>query len=654
MTFNTALWASIAAIITGSVALWTNPARRLNRALFFACGHVGCWLFSLFLSGRGGLVSAGWFRVAAILMLALPVHAVLVQEVLLTGKVRFKSFLRGGWWWLAYFVAMGAWACTIDLSESQQGLFVPACVLGWILYTGLSAGGLKNLRGARRMEYQVFHLGVVSASAFVLGLTIAGLWLQEPVLLELMPLLAVALCMATTWALTSGKVLDARHILASVVERLAMVAAVVMFVWSVQQLAEQFVRVGTAYVLSLSTGLWFAAELHPWIRSVVRQKSKLAQLRRAANEIAARELRPEALEDAFVAVLRERLPAERVVLLMASQSRLTGGGLEFAADHPAMKALQELRWVTPERLERRPDAVGAGMLQAFLHEHRFALLIAGTGPNLTFAIAFGPIQSGKPYTYPLISRLSEIAATMENALSRARYLKQAQHAEQLATVGLLGASIAHEIRNPLVSIKTFVQLLPEHHQEEAFREKFFRLIGDEVGRIDRLTEQLLDLSAPRVYATKEVGLHALLDTCIDLVTAKAEDKQIELIRDYSATSDIVVTDPNAIKQVVLNLSFNAIQALEQQPETRWIRIKTAKTPNNVELAIEDSGPGLAPEIYNRLFQPFHSTKSTGFGLGLAICKDILSSVRASITVDPPASGRGATFRIVLPCPPHTS
>ena len=77
-----------------------------------------------------------------------------------------------------------------------------------------------------------------------------------------------------------------------------------------------------------------------------------------------------------------------------------------------------------------------------------------------------------------------------------------QHAEQLATVGLLGASLAHEIRNPLVTIKTFVHLLPQHHQDPVFRDKFFKLIGDEVNRIDRLTEQLLDLASPRAYAAE--------------------------------------------------------------------------------------------------------------------------------------------------------
>jgi len=654
MTFNTALWAAIVAIITGAVAMWTNPTRMLNRALFFACGHVGCWLFSLFLVSRDGLVSTGWLRVTALLMVAMPAHAALLQEVVLKGVVNWKTFLRSGRVWLLYFLVMGTWACMIRSTGEQRSLFVLACALGWGVHVGLALGRLKSLHGVRRMEYQILHLGVVSASAFALALIAASAWLDAPVVLELMPLLVLALCMATTWALTSGKVLDARHILSSVVERLTMVSLVVMFVWSVQQLAELFMHAGTAYVLSVSTGLWFAAELHPWLRSMIRQKSKQSQLRKAVLAIIGRELRPEALEDAFVAALKERMLTDRAVLLMGSQSRLAGGGLEFPSDYPALVALQEQHWITPELLERKTGLAGAAILKEFMREHQFALVVANPGPTLSFVVALGPTKNSKPYTYPLITRLIEVGATMENALSRARYLKQAQHAEQLATVGMLGASIAHEIRNPLVTIKTFVQLLPEHHQDAAFREKFFRLIGDEVGRIDRLTEQLLDLSAPRVYATKKVELHALLGSCVDLVSAKAEDKQIKLIKDFSAFPDEVVTDQNALKQVILNLSFNAIQALEQRPAERWIKLKTVKHVDNVEVIVEDNGPGIAQEVYGRLFQPFQSTKSSGFGLGLAICKDILSSVQASITVDPPVQGRGATFRITLPCPRPTS
>jgi signal transduction histidine kinase len=148
-----------------------------------------------------------------------------------------------------------------------------------------------------------------------------------------------------------------------------------------------------------------------------------------------------------------------------------------------------------------------------------------------------------------------------------------------------------------------------------------------------------------------VEVHELLRSCLDLMAAKAEDKKVRLLTEFQTGSSEVFTDPNAIKQVMLNLGFNAIQALERHNGERWLRLSTRKVADNVEIAVEDSGPGLAPEVWARLFQPFQSTKSSGFGLGLAICKDILSSLQASITADPPETGRGATFRIVLPCPP---
>jgi C4-dicarboxylate-specific signal transduction histidine kinase len=127
-----------------------------------------------------------------------------------------------------------------------------------------------------------------------------------------------------------------------------------------------------------------------------------------------------------------------------------------------------------------------------------------------------------------------------------------------------------------------------------------------------------------------------------------------LVADFAAELDTVHTDQNAIKQVVLNLGFNAIQALEQLKGPRKVHFKTSQANDSVLLVVSDNGPGIAPEVWSRLFQPFQSTKSSGFGLGLAICKDILSNLHASIVADPPESGKGATFRITLPCQQPTS
>jgi C4-dicarboxylate-specific signal transduction histidine kinase len=146
-----------------------------------------------------------------------------------------------------------------------------------------------------------------------------------------------------------------------------------------------------------------------------------------------------------------------------------------------------------------------------------------------------------------------------------------------------------------------------------------------------------------------IDLHRVLQASLELVAAKAADRHIRIITDLQASPDTVFTDATAAKQVLLNLCFNAIQAVEHREDERWIRVATRNLRGAVEVLVEDSGPGIAAEILPRLFQPFQSTKSTGFGLGLAICSDILAGLKATIVVDPPAAGRGATFRVIFPC-----
>jgi signal transduction histidine kinase len=661
MILSTALWAAIAAGVTGVVALWTNPSRRLNGALAVASLHVGFWLFGLHLLVAGGHGDF-WLRTTAVLMALLPAHAWLVMDAVVYPGANWRERLPRCLGWLVFGILMFG----VALSDFVISHHPDPSMRYWstryllvmggadLVFVALAFSKMQGVHGVRRMEFQLLLLGGAISALLVLLSVGVGVWLEEPVILELMPLAVVAVFIGTAWALTSRRVLDARHILSAVMERLTLVAGVVLIVWSVQQLAQQFVHVGTAYVLALASGLWFAAEMHPWLKSVFPRNSRLTQLRRAVFRVARKDLRPEAMENAFVRVIKDRTQTGRVAIMMSSRSRLVGGGVDLPIDQPVVKLLQSLRWLTPERLEREKSIEGRETLQAFLNEHHFAIVVTNVGPALSFAIGLDLPRTQRPFTHPEITQLLDVVGTIETALSRARYLKQTQQAEQLATVGMLGASIAHEIRNPLVSIKTFVQLLPDHYQEAVFRDKFFRLIGDEVGRIDRMTEQLLDLSSPRVLAASSVEVHTVLSSCVDLVASKAEDKGVKLITDFQAASDRVRTDPNAVKQVILNLCFNAIQAQEQKSGERWIRIETTKNNDYVEVAVIDNGPGIAQEVWAHLFQPFQTTKSSGFGLGLAICKDILSSLQASITADPPVNGRGATFRILLPCQPPIS
>ncbi len=316
--------------------------------------------------------------------------------------------------------------------------------------------------------------------------------------------------------------------------------------------------------------------------------------------------------------------------------------------------LVDLKWATPERLVRERASRARDQLATFLDEHQFDGIVFSGNGSLSVVVAVGQRATRRPYTYPEILQLTELASIFENALARTHFSVRAQHAEQLATVGLLGASIAHEIRNPLVSIKAFAQLLPQHYSDPVFREKFFRLIGAEVDRIDRLTIQLLDMASPRNYQAVAFDLHPILRASLELVDTKAREKQVRVVSELGAQPDRIFSDSGAVKQVVLNLCFNALQAAESQPDDRWIRIATRRIENKIELMVSDSGPGIADEVRSRLFQPFQSTKSTGFGLGLAICRDILTNVNATIAVDPMRPNEGATFRVIFPCLPPLS
>jgi len=351
-----------------------------------------------------------------------------------------------------------------------------------------------------------------------------------------------------------------------------------------------------------------------------------------------------------VQLLKGWSKSETAHVLSPHNGQLRSKKITLPADSSLLVTLGELRWATPERLMRERSGRAEQELQKFMTEHKLGVLVATGGRTLNLVLAVGVPVSRRPFTYPQVAQLFELASIIESAMERAHFSVKAQHAEQLATVGLLGASLAHEIRNPLVTIKTFVQLLPEHYGDPVFRDKFFRLIGEEVSRIDGLAEQLLDLATPRSYDAKPMSLHELMQTSLELVAAKAKDREVKIVKDFQARPDIVSTDATAVKQVLLNLSFNAIQAIDSHGGERWIKVATHNQGSEfIELTLEDSGPGIEAEMLPRLFKPFQSTKSSGFGLGLAICSDILTGLNASIAVDPPIPGRGATFRIKFPC-----
>jgi signal transduction histidine kinase len=664
---STALLAALVVTPIGILLLWANPGRRVNRAVFASSLTVAAWLVCKHLAATRDEYGLFWLRCSHAIGGLAPLSLWIVKEGINdTFRPRSLHWLRGSMGWLLSAVLLFA----LPFSE----LFIPSSsteaerlrgigfyayyagvvtLYGRLFYDSITA--VKKASGVRKMELQVWLCGgcIVAVAIYILiGL---GYWSGSPVYRALQPIAVLLFYAGTAYAITSHRIFDARQIILLVTEKVALVSAAGSAAYAGSWILALNPSDPLTFLFTTLIALTTAGLLHRWLGRQFRFLPKGDEARQAAFAAAQRETRTDKLENAFRSLLASWGQTEHALIIYGTRSTLLGGGLQLDMDGELVATMRTLRWATPERIARERATPARSTVGQFLNENQLGLLVFEEGAALTVLLGVAIGASRRPYTYPEVRQLLEFAAIMQAALERTHYSGKAQQAEQLATVGLMGASLAHEIRNPLVSIKTFIQLLPNHYQDPKFRNKFFRLISDEVGRIDQLTEQLLDLATPRAYAAEEIDLHPLLASSIELVAAKASHRKIEMVTELRASPDRAFTDASAAKQVMLNLLFNAIQAVEQSEKTdKWVKVSTRNVQSGIELVIADNGPGIAPEIRPKLFQPFQTTKSTGFGLGLAICSDILANLAATISIDPSEPGKGAIFRVTFPCRPTSS
>lgn len=661
---STAPVASAVVAATGVLLLWANPRRGVNRAVFASSTIVAAWLICRHLAATHSEHGLFWLRCSHAVGGVAPLSLWLVKEgISETFHPRsFKWFRENLLWFgtgvLFFFLPFSEVFIPSTSSESERirGVGFYVYYIGIVaLYAKLlgdSYTAAKRATGAKRLELQVWLCGgcIVAVTIYILiGL---GYVFGDSLYRALQPIAVLFFYGGTAYAITSHRIFDARQILLIGLEKVILVAAAASMAFAANSALELDPSAAITYFITTIIVLGTTGILHRWLGKQFQFLPKGEAARQAAFAAAQRETRADKLEESFRTLLASWGQTEHAIILSGTRAVVSGSGVQLDGSGTVVSTMRGLRWATPERIARERSSKERQAVGTFLDDNGLGLLVLEEGAALTVLLGVAVGASRRPYTYPEVTQLLELAAIMQAALERAHFSAKAQQAEQLATVGLLGASLAHEIRNPLVSIKTFVQLLPNHYNEEKFRDKFFRLISDEVGRIDQLTEQLLDLASPRAYMAQEVELHPLLHASIELVAAKAAHRKVQLLTDFQAIPDRAFTDASAAKQVMINLCFNAIQAVEgcDKPE-KWVKVSTRNVPLGVEMIIADSGPGIAPEIRPKLFQPFQTTKSTGFGLGLAICSDILTNLSASITVDPNEPGKGATFRVTFPCQP---
>ena len=228
--------------------------------------------------------------------------------------------------------------------------------------------------------------------------------------------------------------------------------------------------------------------------------------------------------------------------------------------------------------------------------------------------------------------------------------QQLLQAEKLASLGELSAGIVHEVRNPLASIKGAIEILEDELTNDSPRREYVGLAKGEIDRLDQLVGEFLRFARPVAPSKTPTDLNEIVDSITGLIANQAASQSIAVIRDLQKNLPLILVDAEQIKQVVLNLAINALQAMNQSNGAdQTLTFRTFQHDNNFIVEVTDSGSGVDPKHLSKIFDPFFTTKEKGIGLGLSIAHKIATQHGGHLNAK--RSADLTTFTLTIPIGP---
>jgi two-component system sensor histidine kinase HydH len=234
-----------------------------------------------------------------------------------------------------------------------------------------------------------------------------------------------------------------------------------------------------------------------------------------------------------------------------------------------------------------------------------------------------------------------------------REIKQLQEkvrrTEKLAAIGKLAAGVAHEIRNPLSSIKGFAQFLKEFLENHPNERKYADIMVKEVDRINRVVTDLIIFARPFEAHLTSTDIAKLIEHALLLVQADAVSRDITFIKQFPSEPIHFNLDANQITTAIFNLLLNAVQIIGNGGRIE-VGFELSRQNSRLDIWVEDNGPGIPPDQQKKIFEPFYSTREKGTGLGLAIVNKIIENHNGDIKIESPIQGSksGCRFSIQIP------
>jgi len=260
----------------------------------------------------------------------------------------------------------------------------------------------------------------------------------------------------------------------------------------------------------------------------------------------------------------------------------------------------------------------------------------------------GRMHYVREYIYPIMDdggNLASLLCIRRDITSRTQMELRLQQSERLASIGEMSTYIAHEIRNPLFAISGFANQLLRDAPDEKSKEKLGIIVA-ESRRLDGILKSILNFARPTESAPGLADVNDIVRGTMELMGMACENQGIEPILALTEDIPLVKADPELIKQGLINLVKNAVEAM---PSGGLLTVRTGLAPSHVFLEVEDTGVGIPPELRDKVFSPFFSTKGKGSGLGLAMIKKFLDDMGGTVDL---TSIPGEGTRVTLFLPPH--
>lgn len=243
-------------------------------------------------------------------------------------------------------------------------------------------------------------------------------------------------------------------------------------------------------------------------------------------------------------------------------------------------------------------------------------------------------DKGKPYQYLAI----------RNDITEKKKSEEMLHRQdKLAAVGQLAAGVAHEIRNPLTSMKGYAEFL-QLDEEDPQRQEFLGIILDEIDRVNNIVEEFMVLAKPKAVELEERNIVSIVQNVVSMLKFEARKRNVKLSFEADAEILQIECDENRLKQVFLNFIKNGIEAM---PNGGDLTVKIEIQDGNVLISIKDTGVGIPPDTLKKIGEPFYTTKKNGNGLGLMVSFKIIESHNGKVYIES-EQNKGTTFKILLP------